>query len=182
MLQYKLRSLGPLGPADWPGSGALYQFNTASTYVVPSFSYYPQGAFAYVGQAGSEYYFQYSGAGVYEPSNPNYANYAPYFHHYGLHEYTLEPWPLNYYFALASESYNIAGLRYDGLAVYLNGSGYAVAPGAGFHTAWTFSSGNLLELARAIEAPVFRVTDYWFGDWNNFPQDTKLPQRRTPAA
>ncbi len=143
---------------------------------MPPLSYYPQGAFAYVGAAGTEYYFQYANVGSYFPADADFANASVYFHHYGLHEYTLQPWPLNYYFSLVAESYNVAGLRYNGVWVYLNGNGYSYAPGQGYHTAWTFAPSNLLELSQAVETPVFRVTDYWFGPWNNFPQDTKLPQ------
>ena len=82
---------------------------------------------------------------------------------------------------MASVGYNCVGLEYNGLLIVVgtDGSGnllgYSITPGESFFTGITYDPSITFDLMQDTEEPTFKVADYYFGQWPNFPPDDKLP-------
>ncbi len=156
------------------------------------FEYHFTSNYGHLGTTGSEYFFGYRNSGVWSLSDPNRANTGVRFDYFGLHEQSLNPYLTKYHFNMDAANYNVAGLKYlslfivDGI-VSGNYAGYLIQPGQSFFASEEYSSSRTFDLAQQVEIPSFRIADYHFGYYPNFPVDALVvgpqdTQRQTQGA
>jgi hypothetical protein len=79
-----------------------------------------------------------------------------------------------------SASYNVAGLKYNSLAIGTgldssgNLLGYSISPGQSFYLG-NYTGFEIYDLLQNTETPSFKVADYYFGLYLNWPPDSKMP-------
>lgn len=186
-LVYQMRALGPLAPADWVTSRALWVFNYEPDF--GQYTWHGVGNYGYVnlGADPTGYYaylydYRYRAAGLWWYSDPTTANPST---QMGLDFLISLPavpanQTVNYSFGLSANSYNVAGLRLESVFVAhgTDGAGSAygwiVPRGQTIYTAMSFSTSRTFDLVQNVETPAFKAADYWFGWWPNFPADPKV--------
>lgn len=179
VLIWYMRDLGPLAPDNWLAGPMIYAAN--SEPCAGDFEYHPMGNFAYTGHFGTEYYFSYNSVGAWSPTYPAKYAYNLTFASFGLHEAEVQPYPGYYHFAMDTVGYNIAGLKYEGLEIitgidsggYL--LGYGITPGVSFFTSDVYNPLKTFDILQKVETPTFQISDYYFGNYLNYPVDVKMP-------
>lgn len=173
-----MRDLGPLPPNNWVTNDFTYVVSGES--LATDYTYHPMGSFANWGLAGYEllmYCWLPGGYWVY--SNPGKASANLYFSNFGLHLTTDSTYSYDY-LSMDSASYNVAGLKYNSLAIGTgldsrgNLLGYSISPGQYFCIG-SYTGLETYDLLQNTETPSFKVADYYFGLYPNFPVDSKLP-------
>jgi pimeloyl-ACP methyl ester carboxylesterase len=188
-LAAQLRNLGPLAPTNWPSSLATFSGNWG--FVDQNYSLFFVGNYGYhfltqdPGPPVVSYYdYKYQGTGNWAASDRSWFNHpnAMFATDFGI---GLPAVPagqsVNYSFSLEPDNYNVAGLRYESVFVVTglsgqNLTGYTVNRGQTVNTTIPFSTSRTFDLGQNVEAPAFRITDFSFGRFWNYPVDTRLPQ------
>ncbi len=184
-----LRILGPLNAPDWLSTLPLVAGNYGAVY--SDFTYHYVGNYGYVylgpdpsGQYAYFYDYRYRSAGVWVGSDDVYLNNtaAAFNGDFGLFTPTIPPsGSVNYSFTLSSGSYNVAGLRYESVFVVNgrsgnNALGWIVNRGqSSGNTGLPFNTAQTFDLAQNVEIPSFKISDYWYGPYYNYPQSAKAP-------
>ena len=179
-----LRILGPLNAPDWLSTLPLLAGNYGVVY--SDYTYHYVGNYGYIylgpdpsGQYAYLYDYKYRNTGVWVGSEDPFLNNtsAAFSGSFGIGMQTIPPsGPVNYSFSLSSGSYSVAGLRYESVFI-VNGRsgssalGWTVNRGQTVNTGLPFSTGQTFDLAQNVEIPSFRISDYWYGPYYNYPQD-----------
>jgi hypothetical protein len=178
----ELRILGPLQPPSWTATYPLlspnynYNFGDIPTHYVGNFGYvylYSDSTYAYY-----DYFYRNAGnwttGGDTSLNNPNASMYGD----FGIQlPIGQGGYPSYYSFGLSSSSYNVAGLKYQSVTVIYNSSfyGWVINAGQTVNTTLPFNTAQTFDLGQNVETPSFAVQDYWYGPFNNYPGDPKLP-------
>jgi len=178
VLVYLMRDLGPLPPDDW--SDYSYDYAVNGETPLADDTYHPMGSFGNWGLVGYEmmmYCWMPQGYWISASTKKESANL--YFANFGLH-LTTDAYYSYDYLGMESASYNVAGLKYNLLAIAdgVDGSGnlvgYSISPGQYFNIG-AYSGLETYDLLQDTETPSFKVADYYFGLYLNYPPDSKLP-------
>ncbi len=178
VLVWYMRDLGPLPPDNWLAGPMIYAVN--SELCSGDTEYHSMGNFAFRERIGTEYIFSYANVGLWSPTYPAKYAYNLTFGSFGLHEAEVQPYPYLYHFAMDAVGYNIVGLKYEGLFITtgIDGGyllGYPITPGAYYFTTDGYNANKTFDIRQKVETPTFQIADYYFGNYLNYPVDSKMP-------